>query len=131
MASWNKVILLVILLFLLLLLLNLLLLLLLLLLVFLLLKYSQSVMTDSLNNILEEFAIWLLRYWIEFSCLYSSQGQYFISTLWLWEKCDFLLFLFLAKVHLSVSKYYIPMVTEIVLGRYSDVSSYTVYANSN
>ena len=47
--------------------------------------YLQYFINVLLNNTFDDFGMWLLDYWIEFSCLYISQGHYFISTLWLWE----------------------------------------------
>ena len=46
-------------------------------------KYKISFMTDTLNIIFDDFGIWLPGYEIEFSCLYFTQGHYFLSTVWL------------------------------------------------
>ena len=35
--------------------------------------YVQSILTDTLNIILDDFCIWLLDYRIEFSCLFIQQ----------------------------------------------------------
>jgi len=40
-------------------------------------------MTNPLNIMFGDYGIWFLGYGIEFSCLYSPQGHYIISTLWL------------------------------------------------
>ena len=37
-------------------------------------------MTNPLDIIFVDFGIWLLGYWIQFSCLSIPQGHYFIST---------------------------------------------------
>jgi len=56
-------------------------------------NYQKSFMPNLLNIIFDDFGI-------KFSCLYIPQGHYFISTLWLWNIDEYLIFWFWAKVFL-------------------------------
>ena len=68
-------------------------------LVYLVSNCQQSVKTNPLNIIFDDFSIWLLGYRTEFSCQYLPQGHTFISTVWLWHIDECVNFLFGAKHH--------------------------------
>ena len=50
---------------------------------------NHSININPLNNMFDDFSIWLLGYRTEFSCLYIPQGHNFISTVWLWSTNDY------------------------------------------
>ena len=54
-------------------------------------------MTGPLNIIFEDFGIWLLGCKIKISCLYISQGHYFIRTLRLWSTDEYVTFFILSE----------------------------------
>ena len=53
----------------------------------------NSVKTNPLNIIFDDFSIWLLGYRTEFSCLYRPQGHTFISTVWLWSTEEYVFYI--------------------------------------
>ena len=60
-------------------------------------EYWIYFMTDPLNICFDHFGVWLLDYMIEFSCLYTPQGHYFISTFVTMEYIQLCYFFILSK----------------------------------